>query len=160
MAGILSVLVGGWVLAVTVAPTATAAERVVLSKGQTVYVAAYSYVLMGERKLRYPLASTLVVRNIDPVHPIILRSVEYRDSKGEHLRPYLEGPRVVAPLASAEFVVKESDTTGGHSPSFIVRWTAEMAVNAPVLETLMIGGRGGQGISFVGRAWVIDEAGD
>ena len=105
---------------------------------------------MGERKFKYLVTSTLVVRNIDPVHPIILGSVEYRDSKGEHLRPYLEGPRVIAPLASTEFVVKESDTTGGHGPSFIVHWTAETAVNAPVLETLMMGGRGTLGISFVG----------
>ncbi len=64
---------------------------------------------MGERKFKYLVTSTLVVRNIDPVHPIILGSVEYRDSKGEHLRPYLEDPRVIAPLASTEFVVKESD---------------------------------------------------
>ncbi len=41
---------------------------------------------MGERKFKYLVTSTLVVRNIDPVHPIILGSVEYRDSKGEHLR--------------------------------------------------------------------------
>ncbi|MCP5067036.1 MAG: DUF3124 domain-containing protein [bacterium] len=33
-------------------------------------------------------------------------------------------------------------------------------VNAPVVETLMIGRRGTQGISFIGRAWVIEERGD
>ena len=67
---------------------------------------------------------------------------------------------MIWPLASMKFVVQESDTTGGHSPSFIVRWEAKKKVNAPVVETLMISGRSGQGISFVGRAWVIEEAGE
>ena len=84
----------------------------------------------------------------------------HRDSEGEHLHHYVDEPIVVGPLAATEFTVKESDTTGGHSPSFIVRWEANTTVNAPVVETLMIGGGNTQGISFVGRAWVIEEAGD
>ena len=105
-------------------------------------------------------STTLVVRNTDSASAIVLTAVDYRDSEGEHLRHYVEEPMVVNPLASAEFTVKESDTTGGHSPSFIVRWEADRTVNAPVVETLMIGGGNTQGISFVGRAWVIEEAGD
>jgi len=95
----------------------------------------------------------------DPASAIVIRAVDYRDSKGEHLRYYVEEPIAVGPLASMEFFVEESDTTGGHSPSFIVRWEANKTVNAPIFETLMISGRGSQGISFVGDAWVIDEEG-
>ncbi|MCP5057697.1 MAG: DUF3124 domain-containing protein [bacterium] len=72
----------------------------------------------------------------------------------------MKEPIAVGPLASMDFFLGESDTTGGQSPSFIVRWKANETVNAPVLETLMIGGQAGRAISFVGRAWVIEEAGD
>jgi hypothetical protein len=137
-----------------------AAERVAQSKGQTIYAAAYSYVLMGAGVRQFPVTSTLVIRNTDPEDSIVVTTVDYRDSKGEHLRHYVEAPTVVGPLGSMEFVVAASDTTGGHSPSFIVRWEANKTVNAPVVETLMIGGGGTQGISFVGRAWVIEEAGN
>ncbi len=137
-----------------------AAERVVRSTGQTIYAAAYSHVLMGTAKFEFPVAATLVVRNTDPASGIVVTAVDYRDSKGKHLRHYVDKPIVIGPFSSTEFVVKESDSTGGHSPCFIVQWEATARVNAPIVETLMMGGRGSQGISFVGRAWVIEERGD
>jgi len=137
-----------------------AAEPGAQSKGQTVYAAAYSYVLMGDGQHQFSVTATLIIRNTDPANAIVLTTVDYRDSKGEHLRHYVEKPIVVGPLASIDFVVKDSDKTGGPSPSFIIRWEANKTVNAPVVETLIIGGRSGQGISFIGRAWVIEEAGD
>ncbi|MCP5056196.1 MAG: DUF3124 domain-containing protein [bacterium] len=137
-----------------------AAEPVVRSKGQTVYVAAYSYVVMGSGTYKFPVSSTLVIRNTDPLHAIVVTAVDYRDSRGKHLRHHVKEPIAVGPLASMDFALWEPDTTGGQSPSFIVRWKANETVNAPVLETLMIGGQAGRAISFVGRAWVIEEAGD
>ncbi len=139
---------------------ALAATPVARSKGQTVYAAAYSYVLMGAGKQQFPVTATVVIRNTDLVNTIIVTTVDYRDSKGEHLRHHVEEPIVVNPLASIEFFVKDSDATGGHSPSFIVRWEANKTVNAPVVEVLIIGGHSSQGLSFIGRAWALEEAGD
>jgi hypothetical protein len=139
---------------------ALAALPVAQSKGQTVYAAAYSYVLTGAGKRRLPVTATLIIRNTDFMSAIIVTTVDYRDSKGEHLRHFVEKPIAIGPLASMEFIVKDSDTTGGHSPSFIVRWEANKTVNVPVVEVLMIGGSGTQGISFVGRAWVLEELSD
>jgi len=157
---VIPLICGTLFLLVAGSDTALAAEPVVRSRGQTIYAAAYSYVLMGDGRHIFQVTSTLVVRNTDPASAIVLTAVDYRDSGGEHLRHYVEEPIVVNPLASTEFTVRGSDTTGGHSPSFIVRWESEKTVNAPVVETLMIGGANTQGISFVGRAWVIEEAGD
>lgn len=139
---------------------ASAAEPIGRSKGQTIYAAAYSYVLMGNGKHKFRVTSTLVIRNTDLTSPITLTHVDYRDSEGEHLRHYLEEPIVVGPLGSREFVVAGADTTGGHTPSFLLQWEADETVNAPVVETLMIGGASGRGVSFVGRAWVVEEAED
>jgi len=138
---------------------AQATVPVAQSRRQTVYATAYSYVLRGDERHTVPIAPTLVIRNTDPASAIVVTTVDYRDSKGERLRRYAEEPIVVGPLASIEFAVQASEETGGHSPSSIVQWEANKTVNAPVVETLMIGGRATQGISFVGRAWAIEEAG-
>jgi hypothetical protein len=159
MRGAVSLVCLTLLLLIMAAGVGLAAEPTTRSNGQTIYAAAYSYVLMGTGKHKYLVTSTLVIRNIDPVNTIIVTTADYRDSSGGHLRHYVEEPVAVGPLASIEFVVQESDVTGGHSPSFIVRWRASTTVIAPVVESLVIGGRGGQGVSFVGRAWVTEEAG-
>ena len=42
----------------------------------------------------------------------------------------------MAPMASADFFVKESDTTGGSSSSFLVDWMADQAGRPPVVEAV------------------------
>ena len=148
-------------LAALVTLPALAADKPVRSKGQTLYVPAYSYVVHGDRKQPFLLTATLSIRNADPSHPITVLSVEYRDSKGSMVRQFIvEPPKPVPPFASAEFIVGESDKRGGLGASFVVRWKAETAVVAPVVETVLIGTAASQGISFVGEARVIEDLGD
>ncbi len=139
---------------------ALATESIGQSTGQTIYAAAYSHVIVGTSGRKFPIASTLVIRNADLASAITVTSVDYRDSQGGHLRHLVEKRSVLGPLASKEFSPLHSDETGGHSPSFLVRWEADKKVNAPVVEVLLIGKSGGHGLSFVGRAWVIEEDGD
>jgi len=153
-------LICGTSLLLGIGPGAVLAmDPVAQSRGQTIYAAAYSYVHIGSGGRRFPITPTLVIRNTDPVSTIILTAVDYRDSKGEHLHHYVDEPVVAGPLASTEFAMQERYETEGHSPSFIVRWKADEPVNAPVVEVLLIGGRGSYGISLIGRAWVIEDAG-
>lgn len=138
-----------------------AAGEPVRSKGQTLYVPAYSHVAHGDRKQPFQLTATLSIRNADPSSPITVLSVEYRDLKGSIVRQFVvEQPKPVPPFASVEFVVGESDKRGGLGASFVVRWKAETAVVAPVVETILIGTAASQGISFVGEARVIEDLGE
>lgn len=140
---------------------ALAGDKPVRSKGQTLYVPAYSHVVHGDRNQPFQLTATLSVRNADPSHPITVLSVEHRDSKGAMIRQFItEPPKPMAPFAAAEFVVGESDKRGGLGASFVVRWKAEKAVVAPVVETILIGTAASQGISFVGGARVIEDLGE
>ncbi len=140
---------------------AIAGDKPARSKGQTLYVPAYSHVVHGDRNQPFHLTATLSVRNADPSHPITVSSVEYRDSKGAMIRQLItEPPKPMAPFSSAEFVVGESDKTGGQGASFVVRWNAETAVVAPVVETVLIGTAASQGISFVGGARIIEDLGN
>ncbi len=48
-----------------------------------------------------------------------------------------------------DFYIPERDTSGGSGANFIVRWASLTTVDAPIVEAVMIGVDGGQGISFI-----------
>ena len=135
-----------------VAPTgvagAAAAESGFTTR-QTLYVAVYSYVYWGPEKKHFNLACTLSIRNIDPTSSIVVTTVDYHNTAGALVRRFVDQPRILAPLETVDFYIKERDTTGGSGANFIVRWGSPTVVNPPIVEAVMIGVDGGQGISFV-----------
>lgn len=127
------------------------------SLGQTVYVAVYSHIYVGDREVQFPLAATVSIRNTDLKLPLTILSVDYSDSNGKLVRKHLDQPARLGPLASMRFVVKESDLTGGSGASFVVRWKADEAVSPPLVESVMIGTRHQQGLSFTSRGRIIPD---
>ncbi|GMU21676.1 MAG: hypothetical protein AMXMBFR13_17660 [Phycisphaerae bacterium] len=97
------------------------------------------------------LTVTLSVRNIDVHLHIRVHSIKYFDTNGELLKEFLPEPVTLSPLETAEYLVPESDISGGSGANFVVEWSGETDVNIPIIEALMIGSSGGQGISFVQR---------
>jgi hypothetical protein len=120
-----------------------------LSKGQTLYVPAYSNVFSGPRRLPFQLATTLSLRNTDLTASLRVISVDYYDTNGKLVRRHLEKPITLGPLASSYVHIEEKDVSGGFGANFIVRWDADRSINAPIIECVMIGATSGQGISFV-----------
>lgn len=131
-------------------------QSVNLSQGQTVYVPVYShiYVVRGHS---FDLGISLCIRNTDSTHSITILSVSYNDADGKLVRNYLQSPTQLRPLASKDFFVTESDTTGGLGASFLIKWRAETKVNEPIIEGVMAGTKSGQGISFITRGKAIKE---
>lgn len=129
----------------------------IFHKGQTLYVAVYSHVYWGPKQTHFNLACTLSIRNVDPTSQITVTAVDYYDTAGAHVRHFVDRPRTLAPLETVDFYIKERDTTGGSGANFIVRWGSPTAVNAPIVEAVMIGVDAGQGISFVCPAREIAE---
>jgi hypothetical protein len=136
---------------------AAAAEGPGRSRGQRVYVPAYSHMLIGDRSTPFNLAATLSVRNTDPANAVTVTAIDYYDGSGRLVKRHLERPRVLRPLAATEVFVPESDTSGGFGASFLVTWTAEAAATPPVIECLLIGARSGQGISILSPGRVIEQ---
>lgn len=119
--------------------------------GQTVYVPVYSHIYAEDRYKDKPflLTATLSVRNTDPTRPITLKSVDYYDSDGALLNRYLDKAVTVAPMGSVRYIVPESEAKGGAGAKFLVEWEAAQAVVEPVIESVMIGTKLQQGISFL-----------
>lgn len=131
------------------AVTVHAAE---LYRGQTLYVPAYSHIYHGPRAVEFDLTCTLSIRNTDMSNSIELVSVNYYDSGGELVRRYQKDSVMLEKLATQEYIVDLSDKSGGSGANFIVVWRAEKPVNAPLVEAVMIGTQGNQGVSFTSRA--------
>lgn len=124
---------------------------------ETVYVPAYSSIFHGDREREFDLAVTLSVRNTDAAKAITVYRVHYHNGAGKLVHAYLEGDRTVGPLATAQFVVKESDERGGSGACFIVKWRGAAGVSRPLVEAVMIGTGGQQGVSFTSRGITIPQ---
>ncbi|MFO7750482.1 MAG: DUF3124 domain-containing protein [Desulfobacteraceae bacterium] len=135
----------------------SAKAHVVSSKGQTVYVPAYSHIYIGDRERPFLLAVTLSIRNTDSEESIVVEKVSYYGSDGKLLGEYIERPVTIEKNSAMRFIVHESDESGGSGASFIVEWRTEKSVTPPVIETIMIGAQTQQGISFTSRGQVIRE---
>ena len=126
-------------------------DKGVLSKGQQIYVPAYSHIYSGDRERPFLLTVTLSIRNIDPRHQIKITQVDYYETQGKLIKKYIEKPTILGPLESLRFVVPESDKSGGSGANFIVVWRSDSSVNPPIVESVMIGTQSQQGISFTSR---------
>lgn len=145
-------------VSLTTAPAAAGGGKTVpLSRGQLVYAPVYSHIYIGDRERPFLLAVTLSIRNTDPENAIVVTKVTYFNSKGKFLEEYLKEPVRLEGMSATRFVVHESDKAGGSGASFLVEWEAPGDVNPPIIETVMIGAKTQQGISFTSRGQVIEE---
>lgn len=145
------------VLLATNLSVATASTEYRLSKGQTLYVPVYSNIFSAPKKIPYNLATILSIRNTDMSNNITIVTVDYYDTRGKLVRKYYNQPLNLAPLESTDIFIPEEDTTGGTGANFIVKWKSNKEVNVPIIESVMIGMKSGQGISFVSPGQEIRE---
>lgn len=131
---------------------ANSQEEIILSKGQTLYVPAYSHIYAGNRELPVLLTVTLSIRNVDSKYSITITSVDYYGTKGELLKKHLNRPMVFGPFESTRYVIPLDDKSGGSGANFLVEWKSEKSVNPPIVESVMIGA---EGISFTSRGQAI-----
>lgn len=133
-------------LCLSIVPSMAEVERA--SEGG-IFVPAYSSVVYGNKEREINLATTLVIRNLDPKESIIIQKVEYLDEHGKTVQSFLEKEQALGPLASLRFVVPEKNEEGGVSPSFLIRWRAVKDVMLPMAQAVMVGTMSSQGLSLL-----------
>jgi len=134
---------------------AYADKTIILSKGQTIYVPAYSHIYSGNRERPFLLTVTVSIRNIDPKQPIKITTVDYYETQGALLTKFMETPVTLKPLESIRYVIQEKDKSGDSDANFIVEWKSDKFVNPPIVESIMIGTQSQQGVSFTSRGQAI-----
>ncbi|MDA9761699.1 DUF3124 domain-containing protein [Desulfobacterales bacterium] len=126
-------------------------DKIDLSKGQRVYVPAYSHIYSGSKERPFLLTVTLSIRNIDPKHLITITLIDYYETQGNLLKKFIDKPVALNPLESLRYVIPEKDKSGGSGANFIVEWHSDKPINRPIIESIMIGAQSSQGISFTSR---------
>jgi hypothetical protein len=118
-----------------------------LTKSGSIYAPCYSHIYYhGGSPLL--LETTLSVRNIDRDQPVYLTSINYVDTDGESIKVFLDQTIKLEPFQTIEFLVEEKDSTGGSGANFIIDWKSEAEVEAPLVETVMVGASGSRAIAF------------
>jgi len=135
-----------------------AGNKIKSSKGQTVYVPAYSHIYIGNKGTPYLLTITLSIRNIDLTRSITITEVGYYETQGKFLKNFITEPVELTPLASTRYIINQNDKIGGSGANFIVKWKSKETSNPPIIEAVMIGTQSQQGISFTSRGEPILES--
>lgn len=139
------------------APSILASEALPLTKGQTVYIPAYSHIYHGNKETPLLLSVTLSIRNIDPNASLTITAVNYHETQGPLVKEYINKPVVLGPLGSERFVIPQKDNTGGSGANFIVEWHSDKPINPPIIESVMIGTQSQLGISFTSRGQAVQQ---
>ena len=152
------------IAALLLSTTAVAAEPVPTSKGQSVYVPVYSHIWHGNldskgKPQTLLLSSMLSIRNTDPAHGLTVRSVRYYDTAGKMIREFMPAPAKLGPMASTDVFVEHKDDQGGTGANFVVEWSAERAISAPVVEVVNAYFFGPHSLAFTSPGKVIAEEG-
>ncbi|MCA9533501.1 MAG: DUF3124 domain-containing protein [Myxococcales bacterium] len=128
---------------------------------RTVYVPAYSVLPRGANVERGALLSVLLsVRNMDSTATVTLTHVDYFDTSGHRVRRYLDAPRALRPLETAEFSVATNDETGGSGANFLVYWEGPSDAHSLLTETVMVGHLGSGHVAFTSRGVELDRRPD
>lgn len=136
-------------------PALMATESMPLTKGQLVYIPAYSHIYHGNKETPLLLSVTLSIRNVDMNNSLTVTTVNYHETQGPLIKKYITEPIVLGPLGSERFIIPQRDATGGSGANFIVQWHSEKPINPPIMESVMIGTQSQLGISFTSRGQAI-----
>jgi hypothetical protein len=119
-------------------------------------VPAYSHLPKGE-KARALMSILLSVRNVDSAATVALTQVDYFDTGGHRVRRYLNEPRVLRPLETAEFSVASFDEAGGSGANFLVHWAGPEDAHPLLTEAVMLGHLGTGYVAFTSRGLELDR---
>lgn len=151
-------LITAMICMVFISPFPSSAQGGQVLNKETVYVPAYSSIFHGDLNWELNLTVTLSIHNIDLKNNITIDSVVYYNTEGKVIHSYIGNEKVILnPLGTYNIGIRESDNRGGVGANFIVKWHSKSKVNRPVIETIMIGTKGQQGISFTSRGVTVAE---
>jgi hypothetical protein len=124
------------------------------------YAASYSSLFAGSGRTRVDFAVTLSIHNVSRDRALVIDTVVYYDTAGRKIETYLDRPVALKPFGTIQFFVSKDDVRGGTGANFVVEWSSEdETVEAPHIETVMIGLGANQSLAFAVPARRIGEPG-
>lgn len=137
--------------------TFTEVDSTILKYFETDYVPVYSDIYHRDGTKRFSLTTTISIRNNSLVDSAYILGATYYDSYGKELHDYVNSTILLSPLESIEFVVVETENIGGAGANFIINWASKKYSDQILIQSVMIGSYGQQGISFLSNSKVIES---
>lgn len=116
------------------------------------YVPVYSHIYHGSKGANILLTATLSIRNTSFKDSLYVKRIDYFDSKGNLLKNYVDQLILLEPMHALEFIVEEKEDKGGTGANFVVDYGYDSPFINPLIQAVMIGTSGQQGISFLTQA--------
>lgn len=126
--------------------------------GEVLYLPVYSSIYHQSDRT-FDLTATLSIHNADIISQITIKKIDYYNTNGELVRSFIKDEFVLNPLQSKQFIINQSDISGGTAAKFIIQWISEHNVIKPIVEAVMISTSSQQGISFKTESRVISSIG-
>ncbi len=126
--------------------------------GEILYIPVYSSIYHQSDRT-FDLTATLSIHNIDINSDITVIKINYYNTDGDLVRSFSKNDIVLNPLQSKQFVIKQTDISGGTAAKFIIQWVSEKQVLKPMVEAVMISTSAQQGISFKTESRIISSIG-
>jgi hypothetical protein len=132
-------------------------DTTILKYKEIVYVPIYSDIYHTDGTKRFSLTTTVSVRNISQRDTAYVLAAVYNDSYGKELRRYTTKFILLRPLESIEYVIEDAEDKGGAGASFVLDWGGRTSKAQMLIQSVMIGTTGQQGISFTAKGEVIQR---
>jgi hypothetical protein len=121
------------------------------SQGQTLYLPVYSRVFVVDEQRPLELSVTVSIRNTANT-ALTVERLDYVGTNGKLLEKVLETPLLLGALESRDYVIRQDDKRGGTGTNFIVAWTANQPISAPVVQAINIYLGGNHNFAFLTNA--------
>lgn len=122
------------------------------------YVPVYSNIYVDEDNPKVMLSATLSIRNTSLNNSLYVTKIDYYNTKGDYVRPYLTKSIELPPMGTLNYIVEKHDDTGGDGANFVVDIESNSNSITPVVETIMMGTFSNKAFSFTGDSVIIKDS--
>jgi hypothetical protein len=124
-------------------------------RGQLLYMPIYSNIPHKEKR-DYDLSAFLAIHNTDLFKPITITRVDFFDTHGKIVKHFISSDQKLDPLATVIYTIPQKDQSGTGA-NFLVEWVSDVAVNEPLIESIMKDLSGNLGLSFLSTGRIMRE---
>ena len=122
------------------------------------YVPVYSNIYGYEESPKVMLSATLSIRNTSLDNSLYVTRIDYYNTHGDYVRPYLKKSIELPPMGTLNYIVEKNDDTGGDGANFVVAIESEAQNVSPLIEAIMVGTFSNKAFSFSSKGVVIQDS--
>ncbi|WP_296405274.1 DUF3124 domain-containing protein [Psychrobacter sp.] len=122
------------------------------------YVPVYSNIYGDEESTKVMLSATLSIRNTSLDNSLYVTRIDYYNTQGDYVRPYLNKSIELPPMGTLNYIVKKNDDTGGDGANFVVAIESEAQNVSPLIESIMVGTFSNKAFSFSSKGVIIEDS--